>query len=111
MSWKLPPTGLRREVSILLPVALLLLVVLSAFTLFSYRDAVVRLAGEHREQAIRAARRAAGEIGREELLKRIDVFAEESKDTIIGQTKKMGSSLDWSRYAFTLETMMSLSAP
>lgn len=66
MSWKLPPTGLRREVSILLPVALLLLVVLSAFTLFSYRDAVVRLAGEHREQAIRAARRAAGEIGRGE---------------------------------------------
>ncbi len=43
------------------------------------------------------------EIGREELLKRIDVFAEESKDTIIGQTKKMGSSLDWSRYAFTLD--------
>jgi valyl-tRNA synthetase len=43
------------------------------------------------------------EIGREELLKRIDAFAEESKDTIIGQTKKMGSSLDWSRYAFTLD--------
>jgi valyl-tRNA synthetase len=43
------------------------------------------------------------EIGREELLKRIDVFAEESKDTILGQTKKMGSSMDWSRYAFTLD--------
>jgi len=43
------------------------------------------------------------EIGREELLKRIDAFAEESKDTIIGQTKKMGSSMDWSRYAFTLD--------
>lgn len=43
------------------------------------------------------------EIGREELLKRVDAFAEESKDTIIGQTKKMGSSLDWSRYAFTLD--------
>lgn len=43
------------------------------------------------------------EIGREELLKRIDEFAEESKDTIIGQTKKMGSSMDWSRYAFTLD--------
>lgn len=43
------------------------------------------------------------DIGREELLKRIDAFAEESKDTIIGQTKKMGSSLDWSRYAFTLD--------
>tara|TARA_B100000508_G_scaffold140487_1_gene141721 strand:- start:5806 stop:8022 length:2217 start_codon:yes stop_codon:yes gene_type:complete len=43
------------------------------------------------------------EIGREELLKRIDAFAEESKGTIIGQTKKMGSSMDWSRYAFTLD--------
>ncbi len=43
------------------------------------------------------------EIGREELLRRIGLFAEESKDTIIGQTKKMGSSLDWSRYAFTLD--------
>ncbi len=43
------------------------------------------------------------EIGREELLKRIEAFAEESKDTIIGQTKKMGASMDWSRYAFTLD--------
>jgi valyl-tRNA synthetase len=43
------------------------------------------------------------DIGREELLNRITVFAEESKETIIGQTKKMGSSLDWSRYAFTLD--------
>ncbi|MEL6803508.1 MAG: class I tRNA ligase family protein, partial [Bacteroidota bacterium] len=43
------------------------------------------------------------ELGRDELLKRIEAFAEESKDTIIGQTKKMGSSLDWSRYAFTLD--------
>jgi len=43
------------------------------------------------------------DLGREELLKRIAAFAEESKDTIINQTKKMGSSLDWSRYAFTLD--------
>ncbi len=43
------------------------------------------------------------DIGREELLKRIGAFAEESKDTIIGQTKKMGASMDWSRYAFTLD--------
>lgn len=43
------------------------------------------------------------EIGREELLKRIDAFSEESKDIIIGQTKKMGASMDWSRYAFTLD--------
>jgi Valyl-tRNA synthetase len=36
-------------------------------------------------------------------MERVAAYAEESKDTIIGQTKKMGSSLDWSRYAFTLD--------
>lgn len=43
------------------------------------------------------------DLGREELLKRISAFAEESKDTIIGQVRRMGSSLDWSRYAYTLD--------
>jgi valyl-tRNA synthetase len=43
------------------------------------------------------------DLGREEFLKRVYAFAEDSKNTIIGQTKKMGSSLDWSRYAFTLD--------
>ena len=43
------------------------------------------------------------DIGREELLKRVTEFAENSKDTIISQTKSMGSSLDWSRYAYTLD--------
>ena len=43
------------------------------------------------------------DIGREALLDRIDEFVEESKNTIINQTKKMGSSLDWSRYAFTMD--------
>jgi valyl-tRNA synthetase len=43
------------------------------------------------------------DIGRETLLERIALFAEESKDTILNQTKKMGSSLDWSRYAYTLD--------
>lgn len=43
------------------------------------------------------------EIGREALLERIDEFVEDSKNTIINQTKKMGSSLDWSRYAFTMD--------
>jgi valyl-tRNA synthetase len=43
------------------------------------------------------------DLGREELLKRVHEFAEESKNTIINQTKKMGSSLDWDRYAYTLD--------
>lgn len=43
------------------------------------------------------------DLGREELLRRVSAFAEDSKNTIINQTKKMGSSLDWSRYAYTLD--------
>lgn len=48
--------GLRREVLLLLPVVLLLLVVLSVFTLFSYRNGVVRLLAERRGEAARLAR-------------------------------------------------------
>ncbi|MFA5987330.1 MAG: valine--tRNA ligase [Candidatus Paceibacterota bacterium] len=43
------------------------------------------------------------DLGREELLKRVNQFAKESHDTIISQTKIMGSSADWSREAFTLD--------
>lgn len=43
------------------------------------------------------------DIGREGLLEKISEFVEESKSTIISQIKAMGSSLDWSRYAFTMD--------
>ncbi len=43
------------------------------------------------------------DLGREELLKRIEAFAAESHDTIVSQLKTMGASLDWSREAFTLD--------
>lgn len=43
------------------------------------------------------------DLGREELLRRIGIFAQESHDTIVSQCKSMGSSLDWSREAFTLD--------
>lgn len=43
------------------------------------------------------------DLGREELLRRIAVFANESHDTIVGQVKTMGASLDWSRETFTLD--------
>lgn len=43
------------------------------------------------------------DLGREELLKRIDAFAAASHDTIVSQIKTMGASLDWSREAFTLD--------
>lgn len=48
------------------------------------------------------------DIGREELIKRIEQFAKESHDTIISQTKVMGASCDWSREAFTLDAPRSL---
>jgi len=43
------------------------------------------------------------DLGREELLRRVSEFAEESKAIIINQVKRMGASLDWSRYAYTLD--------
>ena len=43
------------------------------------------------------------DIGREGLLEKIAEFVEDSKNTIISQIKAMGSSLDWSRYAFTMD--------
>ncbi len=43
------------------------------------------------------------DIGREEMLKRINTFALESQSTILSQFRAMGASLDWSRLAFTLD--------
>ncbi len=43
------------------------------------------------------------DLGREEFLKRVEKFAEESHSTIVNQAKKMGASMDWSREAFTLD--------
>ena len=43
------------------------------------------------------------DLGREEMMKRINAFAVESQATIISQFKDMGASLDWSRLAFTLD--------
>jgi len=43
------------------------------------------------------------DLGRAELLKRVEAFASESHDTIVKQLKTMGASLDWSREAFTLD--------
>ena len=51
----------------------------------------------------KAEKKTRHDLGREELLSRINDFVEQSKTTIINQTKKMGSSLDWSRYAYTMD--------
>ncbi|KKQ35190.1 MAG: Valine-tRNA ligase [Candidatus Nomurabacteria bacterium GW2011_GWB1_37_5] len=48
------------------------------------------------------------DLGRDELVRRIETFAKESHDTIVKQIKIMGSSCDWSREAFTLDEKRSL---
>jgi signal transduction histidine kinase len=54
--------GLRAELLIVLPLALLLLVVLSTFTLFSYRGALVSLTEERQAEAERLARGVANRL-------------------------------------------------
>ncbi|MBP6884200.1 MAG: class I tRNA ligase family protein [Candidatus Pacebacteria bacterium] len=49
-----------------------------------------------------------GDLGREEFLKRVEKFAQESHDTIVNQARRMGASLDWSREAFTLDNKRNL---
>jgi valyl-tRNA synthetase len=48
------------------------------------------------------------DLGREEMLKRINTFALESQSTILSQCRSMGASLDWSRLAFTLDDARNL---
>ncbi len=48
------------------------------------------------------------DLGREELLKRVEAFAQESHDTIVSQVRAMGSSVDWSREAYTLDEKRNL---
>jgi valyl-tRNA synthetase len=47
------------------------------------------------------------ELGREKLLEIIRDYAEKSKATIIKQIKKMGTSCDWSRLAYTFDEQRS----
>lgn len=48
------------------------------------------------------------DLGRAEMLKRINEFAKQSHDIIISQIKVMGASCDWSREAFTLDEKRNL---
>ena len=43
------------------------------------------------------------DLGRDELLRRIDIFVEENKATMLAQMRALGASLDWSRYAYTMD--------
>jgi len=55
------------------------------------------------KEIIKKEKKNRHDLGREEFLKRVDKFAKESHDTIVNQVRKMGSSVDWSREAFTLD--------
>ena len=48
------------------------------------------------------------DLGRDEFLKRVNDFAQASHDTIVGQLRTLGSSLDWSREAYTLDDKRNL---
>lgn len=43
------------------------------------------------------------DLGREDFLERVEEFAQDQRRQIINQLKAMGSSLDWSREAYTLD--------
>ena len=43
------------------------------------------------------------ELGREKLVERVKKYVEESRGTIRSQTKKMGTSCDWSRERYTMD--------
>lgn len=47
------------------------------------------------------------DLGREDFLKRVESFVEDSRNTIRQQLRKMGSSLDWSRERYTLDEGLS----
>jgi signal transduction histidine kinase len=61
------PPGPLRDAWVMLPVALVLLLVLSSFTLLSYRNGVRLLLLERQQEALTAARRAAKAVGGGEL--------------------------------------------
>ncbi|MDO8481747.1 MAG: class I tRNA ligase family protein [bacterium] len=57
---------------------------------------------------LKAEKKTRHDLGREEFLKRTEQFARESHDTIVGQVRKMGSSVDWTREAYTLDEARNL---
>ncbi|MBU6427279.1 valine--tRNA ligase [Patescibacteria group bacterium] len=48
------------------------------------------------------------DLGRDELLRRIDAHVKTTHDVIVSQIRKLGCSIDWSREAFTLDDKRNL---
>lgn len=55
------------------------------------------------KQLYKKEKKTRHDVGREAFLDMVNAFAQDSHDTIVNQVKKMGSSLDWSREAYTLD--------
>lgn len=59
------------------------------------------------ERQIRAEGKTRADIGREAFLKRAWAWKEESGGTIVGQLRRLGVSVDWSRERFTMDEGLS----
>lgn len=59
------------------------------------------------KEIYKSEKKSRHDLGRDELLRRIEDFAKDSHDTIVSQVRRMGASLDWSREAFTLDEQRS----
>jgi len=57
---------------------------------------------------LKTEKKSRHDLGREEFLKRVEKFAQESHDTIVNQVRAMGSSVDWTREAYTLDAERNL---
>jgi valyl-tRNA synthetase len=55
------------------------------------------------KNVLKEEKKSRHDLGRDELVKRVKAFALEHEHIITGQIRKVGASLDWSRYAYTLD--------
>ena len=60
------------------------------------------------KEMLKTEKKSRHDLGREAFLRRVNEFAQTSHDTIVRQIKRLGSSLDWSREAYTLDDKRSL---
>ncbi len=60
------------------------------------------------KELLKTEKKSRHDLGREEFLRRVNEFAKASHDTIVRQIKRLGSSLDWTREAYTLDERRNL---
>ncbi len=59
------------------------------------------------DKLIAAEGESRASLGRERYLERMNAFVEETRETILRQSRRFGSSLDWSRTRFTMDEVSS----